>query len=343
MVLACVASGYSPWQARPWTWSDSALYLQIAQHGYTLFQCAPHWCGNSGWFPAYPWLVGALHLTGLPLVATAVGVSWFFHAATLVLLWFTFLGRRLDRGSVAVLLYAAFAPGLFYHESIYPLSLFAFFTLLHLWFLWRGRLWSAAAAGAIAVLAYPVGVVIPISAAIWLIFQPGRALERVRRVAIVAGGSALGLVTLAVDQRLEVGHWNAYLLVQDKYHHGLQQPFTPLWAAIQVLGHHAPFTLTTASATQTVIFTAVFGCVLVAVASRRPRSPLDLLIALWLLGSWLAPDLQSHVQVYRIEASLLPLALLIRRLPTPLAAVFVVLVIEVAVELAQMAFEGRLV
>lgn len=42
------------------------------------------WYGDAGWFPAYPWLVDALHRLGLHLDGTAVVVSWLFAAATLV-------------------------------------------------------------------------------------------------------------------------------------------------------------------------------------------------------------------------------------------------------------------
>src|SRR6059036_1682025 len=113
---AAAAFGYAPWDSTSWSRWDSGLYEQIARHGYDLFRCqypyAPGtWCGDAGWFPAYSWLVGALRLVGLPLLGTAVVVSWMFAGATIVLLWRTFLGRRADAAAVGTLLLAAFAPG----------------------------------------------------------------------------------------------------------------------------------------------------------------------------------------------------------------------------------------
>src|SRR5205823_3482171 len=131
-------------------------------------RCGADWCGNAGWFPLLPWLAAAVHApTGLSLVAAAVGIAFLFHAATLVLLWTTFLERRLTFGALGALAYAAFAPGLVFHESLFP-----------------------------------------------------------------------------VDQRIELGRWNAYLLVQRKYGHVFEQPFAQLENALSILHHHSPFAVT---------------------------------------------------------------------------------------------------
>jgi hypothetical protein len=343
LLIVCSASGTSPWEARPWTWGDAALYLDIARHGYTLMPCGSHWCGNAGWLPAYPWLVGALHLIGVPLVLTAVGVAWVFHAATLVALWFTFLERRLSLGAVAALLLAAFFPGLVYHEVVFPLSLFAFCALLHLWFLSRGRWWASGFAGAAAVLSYPVGVVLPVSAAVWLLLARAPVRERLRRVVITSGLTAAGLAVLVVDQWLEVGRWNAYLLVQEKYHHHLMQPFSTFGEAVHTLEHQSPFALASATRVQTLLVTTMLACGIAAVAWRRPRQQIDLLVAIWATMSWLFSESQSHVQGYRVETALLPLALLVRRLPTAVVLIFTAIAIAVAIPLADLYFRGQLI
>jgi hypothetical protein len=343
LLLACVAAGRSPWAASTWTGGDSGFYLQIAQGGYSYFECPPHHCGNAGWMPAYGWLIGLFHLAGLPLVATAVALSWFFHAALLVLLWLTFLDRRLTPITLVVLVYAAIGPGFPYQVSVFPLSMFVFFVVLHLWFLWRERWWGAGAAAFVAVLSYPPGVAIPITAAVWILLQRVSLRERVRRIAIVSGLAVAGLVAFAVDQQLETGHWDAYLLVQEKYHHGLQSPILLFRQSLHVLVHHPPFTLGTSVATETVLFTIVLVCALVAVALRRPLDRVDLMVAIWVVITWLVTEGESHTQVYRIEAALLPLAILVRRLPLALAAVLTVLVLVSSVQLAQVFFENGLV
>src|SRR4029450_1501747 len=118
------AFGYDPWDSATWSRFDSGLYEDIARDGYDFFRCDPAefgpgtWGGGAGWFPAYSWLVGGLHLVGLPLRGTAVAVSWIFTAATLILLWNTFLARRLVLPAVGALLFAAFAPGMIYGYAI---------------------------------------------------------------------------------------------------------------------------------------------------------------------------------------------------------------------------------
>jgi hypothetical protein len=342
VVGACIWSGHSPFDLHRWTYGDASLYLDIARGGYTLFPCGPDWCGDAGWFPAFPWVVGGLHLIGLPLRPTAVAVAWFCDAATLVTLWLTFLGRRPVLMALAALLYAAFAPGLVYDLTAYPLSLLALSTLLHLWFLSTGRLWAAGLAGAVAALSYPAGVVLPAVAAVWLLTGPEPLRERLRRTAIVSGLTSAGIAVFAVDQKLEVGRWNAYFLVQRKYGHEFEEPFGQVINALHILRRHSPFRLENAPAVQTVLVTAVLVCGLAAVLMRRPVGRVDLLVAVWAIASWVVPQSQTNVQSYRIEAALLPLALLVRRLPPALAIGFVAVAVPVAVAVAVDYFKGLL-
>jgi hypothetical protein len=59
----CWSGGFHP---DCWVRWDSALYMQIAEQGHTLFYCGPgqgypegakDWCGNSGWAVLYPFLM----------------------------------------------------------------------------------------------------------------------------------------------------------------------------------------------------------------------------------------------------------------------------------------------
>src|SRR5262245_21520137 len=206
-ILGAVSwAGASPWDAEPWIHGDSFLYLDIARHGFTLYPCGADWFGNAGWFPALPWLTVAVHaVTRVSYVGAAVGVACAFHAATLVLLWNTFLERRLTVGAISSLLFAAFAPGLVFHEAIFPMSMLAFFTLLHIWLLYRGRWLGAGLAGAAAALAYPVGVLLAGTSALWLLLRGAPAGARLRAVAQASGLTLAGALLFLVDQRLETG------------------------------------------------------------------------------------------------------------------------------------------
>jgi hypothetical protein len=350
VLITGVAAGYSPFSPSTWSRWDSGLYLDIARHGYTLFRCAPpngsDWCGNAGWFPAYPWLLRVLTTTGLPLAPTALGLSWFFSAATLVLLRLTFLRDRLSLGVWACLAYAAFAPGQVFFYAVSPISMLTCFLVIHLWTLSRGRWVAAGVAGAVAALAHPVGVMVVPAAAIWLLSttrgEPIR--ERWRRVALVSGLSLVGPVAMIADQALEVGHANAYLLVQAKYGHGIHDPLGPVVNALHSVTRMSPFTLAAAPAVQALLVAFLLACVLVEVIlRRRTATRTDWLLAVWAAVTWLLPHTEANVSLSRSEAALALLAVLARRLPLPLLAVLLAFAIWLTIAMTQLFLRGALV
>jgi hypothetical protein len=169
-----------------------------------------------------------------------------------------------------------------------------------------------------------------------------------------SGVTLAGALLVLVDQRLETGRWNAYLLVQRKYEHRLEQPLAPLENALHILRHHSPlavtkpitsqvhFAVSSATADETVLVAALLVCGLAAVLLRRPVDDLGLLLVIWAVAAYVAPQLETEVQSYRVEATLLPLALFVPRLPRPLAVLFAVLTIFLSVPIARLAFQGRL-
>jgi hypothetical protein len=92
-----------------------------------------------------------------------------------------------------------------------------------------------------------------------------------------------------------------------------------------------------------VLVALLLACGLVAVALRQPVDRLGLLVAIWAIGSYVLPQLESEVQSYRVEAALLPLALFLPRLPRPLVAFFALGAICVCAPLARLEFQGWLV
>jgi hypothetical protein len=344
------AFGYAPFDSGAWSRWDSGLYLEIAERGYTFFPCQPPfdqgtWCGNAGWFPAFPWLVGGLHWLGLPLRGSAVALSWFCIGATIVLLW-TILGRGASVATIGALLYAAFAPGQVYDYAIFPLSLLALFTTAHLWLLSRDRFVVAGLAGAVAALSYPLGVLLVPVSAIWLLAGRTPPLrERLRRTAWASGLTLAGLAVLPVDQALETGRWNAYLLVQDHYRHTLQNPFVAAWDSFHLgaLGRGSPFTLANAPAIQSLIVLVVLVAVAGSVVVRRHSvDRLDVLILLWAVATWLFPLTQANLSQQRGQAALLPLALLVRRLPSALLVVLVIASAVMAIVMEKLFLQGVL-
>ena len=353
IIVTCDVEGWPPFAAtKTWSRWDSFLYLSIAKGGYTFFRChrqhrhgPERWCGNAGWFPGYPWVVGGLHRLALPLAPTALAVSWLACLGTLVVLWKAFLaGRSRPAASAIALTYAAFAPGLVYLYGLFPLSLLTFCTVAYFALLQRGRWLAAGIAAAAAGITYPVGLVAAPAGAVWLLTQRGvRPLERLRRLAAVAGPALAALGLYALDQRLETGRWNAYLLVQRKFRHQVQDPFTAVHLAYATL-QHSSFRLALAPDLQVLLIAFALVCALVELVARRgPTVRADALIALWAVAAWVVPYAETHVHAYRGAAALLPLALLIRRLPWPLAAAITAAAIPLAVAVTILYLRGVLV
>jgi hypothetical protein len=350
VALGAWAFGYDPWESATWSRFDSGLYEDIARDGYQLFRCDVNefgpgtWCGDAGWFPAYSWLVGGLHAVGLPLRGSAVVLSWFLTGATIVLIWATFLQRSVRATALTALVYAAFTPGQIYDYAVFPLSLLAFSTVLSLWLLYRERWVTAGIAGAVAALSYPLGVVLIPASATWILLDrkvPGR--ERVRRTVLASGLMLAGPALLLVVQRLETGSWNAYFLVQDKYHHMLQNPIVATWRALTPIVDRSPFTLAQAPVLQTALVTGTLVLVLAHAALRhRSLDRLDGLLLLWALATWAFPWSQSHVSHQRGEAALLPLAILVARLPWPVSLAIAAAAAAIALPMEKLFLDGVL-
>jgi hypothetical protein len=350
MVVTSAAEGWPPFAAtRTWTRYDSGFYLQIADGGYRMFRCLPPyrpgtWCGNSGWFPGYSWLLAGLHWLALPLAPAALAVSWLAFLGALLILWRAFLVHQPCPAATAALAYAAFTPGLAYDYGVFPLALLSLCTVAFFALLQRGHWLAAGVAAAVGALAYPVGVVAAPVAAVWLLADrsvpfPQRAL----RVGAVAGPTVAALAFFVLVQQIETRHWNAYLLTQAKYGHRLSSPTVTIAHALTKAAQTPPG-LANAPALQTLFITFVLICVGVAVAIRRDLSTrFDVLIIIWAVAVWLQLYAETDLDAYRGVAGLMPLAVLLPRLPRLLAAAIAVAAILIAVPMATLYLSGVLI
>ena len=335
VVTTCAFRGHSPFTTAPWIHWDAYQYIDISRHGYVLFQCFfPNglltWCGNAGWFPAYPWLIHAITLLGFVSHAVvAISLSWLFDFGAVLLIWAAFY-RRTGRTAAAVaVLFAAFAPGLIYDYAAFPLSMLAFFTVLYLVLLDRERWFLAGLAGSVAVLTYPVGVAAPVAAAFALLFvyRDVPLLSRLRRIALSVVPPALALALFAYIQKRETKHWDAYFLGQANFRHDFTNPFSRAFHALHLLVDWKLFTLANAPFAQTLIVTFTVVAITLVLGwrlagpffGRHAIRPFHVLVGLWMIGAWLIPQGTTAVSQYRGEAALLPAAILVGTLPRALA------------------------
>lgn len=351
---AALRSGSPAWATANWAHWDSALYLEIATGGYTLQPCgsgypAGTWCGSAGWFPAYPAAIRLVSAAGLDPVAAAALVSAVATAGLLLLLWVRFLHARLAPGPLLLLLLAAFFPGSVYQSAAFPIALFVLAVLGHLDALQHRRWVLAGALAALAASTYPLGVVLPVTGALGAaVVAAGPARQRLRAAAVVGGLAAAGALAVAVRLQLSVGRWDAYLLVQEKYGHGVNSPLATLRSTLEPLLGSAGFTPETAARWQTLLVAAIvalgLGATVGGLLRRHTAARASVPTALFVTAAWLMPlVVGSGVSLYRSEAALVPAVVLLRGLPREVAAVLLALALPPAYVLAQLFFAGRLV
>ena len=352
--VAAAAMGLGPFDPQVLARWDSGHYLGIAEAGYEFFSCARlpgydprHWCGNTGWFPAYPWMIRLISLAGLRPVTAGVLLSALFHLGTLVLLWNKFLDAVWSRGGLLCLLLAGFFPGHVYHHAVFPVSTFTFCALLALHYLREQRALAAGLAGAAAAFTYSTGLVLASVALLGLLLtgspRPWRGQLSVLLVA--PGLTALGFTAVLVVHRLAVGDWAAFVKVQAKYGHGLHNPWATFGSHLRPLIHSPWQWATNVPALQTCFVAGFVVALAVAIVLRRRCvAPQDALLVVFMLAFWTFPlVVGAAVSPYRAESLLLPSAVLARHLPTPAQAVFTAAAVILACPMVLLFYRGVLV
>jgi hypothetical protein len=346
----CALTGRSPFRTAPWIHWDAFQYLDISKSGYSISSCfLPNgllrWCGNAGWFPAYPWLIRLFADTGLDRAQVGVALAWLFDLAAIVLVWAAF-HRRVDARAAAAVLFAAFAPGLIYDYAVFPLSMLAFFTVLYLWLIGRGNAILGGFVGFVLVLVYPIAVAAPFAAAVWmLVASRGVPVgQRILRGLYAVVPALVALILLLVVEDRDTGHWDAYFLAQDNYGHHLQEPFAPSLHALRLLFHGRFFSLGNAPAAQSLLVTVVMLTIVAALAVRpRSAKPIQILLVIWLVVAWVIPQATAGGSHYRGEAAFLPAAILIGFLPRVLAAALVAATLAVAIPMEVLFLRNTLI
>jgi predicted membrane-bound dolichyl-phosphate-mannose-protein mannosyltransferase len=360
LALWVVASraGFDAWDAtNAWQRWDSGQYLSIADRGYYVVSCAgtegypevgaPEWCGNGAWMPFYPALVAPFVALGFDPALVGATVAGMLHLATLVLLWGGFLGSKLTPGNMAVLIAAAAFPGQIYYHAIFPLSLFTFLVLLTVYLLLRDRWLVAAVTTGLAAATYPPGVFLAIVVAAWLVITKRRELSR-RGVAIRAlttlGLGIIGAASVLGIQRIQVGIWDLFFKVQEKYQSDPHNPLYSFLVIVRRIGGDDDLRMFLGFQTLAV---AAFVLAAVLGAERRVRSGsrLELLLVMYLVVFWLIPLAvgTEGLGFYRHQAMLLPGVILLRDLRPTIQWTFVGVFVLLVPALAEGFFTGALV
>lgn len=304
-------SGWELFAYDTWIKWDSGHYLTISERGYEFMSCAElpgynpaHWCGNAGWFPGYPYLVRALHdLTGQPNILLLILTSQAFALIDLLLVWNLFLDRRRP----AVLLLCAFAPGTYYFLVGFPVSMAVCFLLLALWSYRQHRHAAALVAGLLAGFTYPSGIWLAGVVAMAIVVGRWRRERSRPTVWLASLGPVIGFGLVLLLHHLTVGHWNAFLLTQEKYGHALSNPLGVLWQRSLYIWVWRPGWQIGLQSLLAAALALTVAAVTTLSARRKADRPGDVSLAAHGLVYWLMPLVMGGgVSPYRAEALIMP-------------------------------------
>lgn len=338
-----------------WAHWDSGHYLKIATDGYEYYSCqgtgfglTTQMCGNTGWMPAYSWLIRLLSWIGIAPVTAGVVISAAFHFGTLVLLWARAWQCERSWRAVGALTLAACFPGQVYQHAIFPLSMFCFFSVAALTEMIRGRFWLASLSGAAASLTYSTGFLLaPLLGFGVLLFGTQyqwrtRILRGLASASMVGAGFAL---VLLIDQ-IAVGAWDAFFRVQEKYGHSIHRPWTTLKHATAGILENRWDGGRGVIAAETLFVAALIVPAVLAAAwiLHRRADRRGLLVGAFTLVFWLFPLMMGDaVSLYRAEAALLPSVIVVVALPELVVGLLVGAAFAIAWPVAALFFLNYLV
>jgi hypothetical protein len=259
----------------------------------------------------------------------------------LLLLWLKFFNAEPSWQNLLCLLLAALFPGQVYYHAVFPISLSVLCTLGCLHGMARERWVLAGIGGAGAACTYSMGfLLVPVLAASILLTSRGRPRERTLKLLGAAVLTGLGYVLVMVHFQLAVGAWDAFFKVQAKYSHHLQNPLWDLLYRILNAPNDGP-------CMQTLLTTVLIG--LAAFASlrswRQGPAPdlLEVCILLYTVVFWIFPFFVGNQSSFRVEALLMPVVFLLRRLPADVLVGLVVAAAAIDGWIARLFFRGILV
>jgi hypothetical protein len=356
MVLAVVIQvwGGSYFHVANWIRWDSGHYVHIAKQGYELFPCAgklgfpedsKDMCGNTGWFPGYPFAVKFF--------------TFFFRDAALVAgvlsklclalsLWMVLKITKTDRFSARNLLFLlipTFGFSFIYYSAAFPISMVVLFALCGLYFFLHKAMFWTGFFCLLAAFTYPTGFLLAVAFATVILVQPAPFKKRVRDIGVVAGLGALGVIGAFLIFQLTVGDWKAFIEVQGKYGHSIQSPLKNMGSFFEAASLTKPFAIENFIQYQAA--TVIAGYLLLSFFffyKRLYKTELYLwtfvYVTLFFLFPW---AVGGDLSRYRAEALLFPFALFMKDAKTPWLALLLVGLLGLGIPMSYLFFNYTLI
>ena len=352
------------WTPSMWSRWDSANYYSIAIHGRIFARCSqlpqiPNpfhatYCGTAMWLPGYPWLIRILGGLGIPLQSGGIILAWTATAGALFLVWYGWARSLSHAKAVMLMVLLGLFPGSIYNFSYFPTSLALVSILGALIAVSREKYLLGALLMACAGICYPSAWFAAFGMAIGLVFVaiPQGDVAVFRHLGYAAL-CFLSIIVLFVDDQLSFGRIGAYFIQNTQP--GLQARGFPGQDFLRLI-----FTRRTAEQLQigavggvvlavqgalAVGLSAWSGAVAFAGVRRGDRDPAVLFPALVSLGVVAGVlVLSANGGAWNRSVVLAaPCVLCLRKYPTPVIAVVLVVVACTTAAMSRWFFVGSLV
>jgi hypothetical protein len=346
--VAVRASGATFFAIDAWFKWDGGHYFTIAFTGYELMDCAGipgfhpgQWCGNSAWFPGYPYLARGVHLlTGVDTKLVLLIVSQVFAVLSLTLVWNVFLSRR----NWPLLLLCAFAPGTYYFLVIFPMSMAMCFMLVTLWAQRQQDYVLALLAGTVAGFTYPSGIWLAGVLASGLLFEHWRGRRPPPRAWLAVAGPVVGFGLVLLEHHLTLGVWNAFFLTEEKYKLGINNPVAVLRERLAPIWGWNPGWQSGVQSLTAAVLVLIGTASTARVVLHRREQPGDVAHAVHGLTYWVLPlVIGGGLSLFRSESLLVPAVTGLQRIPRFAVVVLLLVAVTIWIIMATEFARGRLI
>lgn len=341
----------------PLTWFrwDSGHYISIAENGYEYFSCAglfgypedtKEMCGNCGWFPAYPLMIKYSDFVFHDEILTGGLISKLFYFLALFMILVIANIRKFTFRHFLFLTIASLFFGFVYYNAVFPISAVLFFTLAAFYVYLKGNFWLTGLFCMLASFLYPTGILLSlvIASAIFITERTATLSERIRKGLIPFSMGLIGLAVVFINFQVQVGEWSAFLKIQAKYGHGLQNPIKKVVGVIEKFNTDI-FSADNFSTLQSLIVLAGFIIVTRQLIRKKlNQNKLYILsycwVAIYFLSPWL---LGGNLSFYRAESLLLPGIFLLKDLKTKWFLLILLILMTIGGPMSYFFFTSKLI
>jgi hypothetical protein len=316
-------AGHQFWNPFTWLRYDSGHYLTIADKGYEFFSCAgkfgypldaKEWCGNTGWFPGYPVLISLLTQTGLAPESAA----WFI---TLFSLIFVAAGvarlsgfTKFNASGMVLMALAATWFGSIYYAALFPVSLLLTFLIWGIYFLNINKSHWVVLLSLGAALSYSTGFLTGAALGLASLFVIQETKRKWMTCLFCMAAAFSGLAMYFLHLHYAVGYWNAFLLVQEKYGHGLRVPVVSMVQHLFKVPFGADITTVMAYVQTTLVLILYIFLVVFFIRRKLYQNPVYLTAFIVMSAYlWFPWTIGGNLSRYRSESLLLPGILLLNQ------------------------------